>query len=159
MKNIKIKNKGFTLIELLVVIAILTILLAIVLIAINPSRQISLANNSQRRSNVGTILNGLSQYATDNAGALPGALSSSSTQQIGTGALGCNMACGATTTVAACINLTSVLVPTYMAEIPKDPGQSFASSTLYAVNISPTDNHITVTACSAELGETISVTR
>src|SRR3989344_2227850 len=159
MKNIKIKNKGFTLIELLVVIAILAVLLSIVLIAINPSRQISLANNSQRRSNVNTILNGLSQYATDNAGALPGTLISTSTQQIGIGATGCDITCGATTTVAACVDLYSLLVPNYMADIPKDPAQTSSSTSHYSVIISPTDNHITISSCDAELGETISVTR
>ena len=42
-------KQGFTLIELLVVIGILTVLLAIVLIAINPGKQFSQANNTQRR--------------------------------------------------------------------------------------------------------------
>ncbi len=59
MKPAKLKNlqKGFTLIELLVVIGILAILLAIVLIAINPARQFAQANDTKRESDVHTILN------------------------------------------------------------------------------------------------------
>src|SRR3990167_4308182 len=59
---------GFTLIELLVVIGILTVLLAIVLIAINPAKQFAQANNTQRRSDVNSILNAIHQYAADNKG-------------------------------------------------------------------------------------------
>ena len=56
------RYKGFTLIELLVVIGILGILLAIVLIAINPARQFAQAD---------TILNAIHQYYADNRGILP----------------------------------------------------------------------------------------
>ena len=49
------RQTGFTLIELLVVIGILAVLLAIVLIAINPARQFA-QNNTQRASDVNAIL-------------------------------------------------------------------------------------------------------
>src|SRR3954468_500341 len=64
-------QKGFTLIELLVVIGILAILLAITLIAINPARQFSQANNTKRSSDVNAILNAIGQYQAENHGALP----------------------------------------------------------------------------------------
>ncbi|MDP3941896.1 MAG: type II secretion system protein, partial [bacterium] len=56
-------TKGFTLIELLVVIGILAVLLAITLIAINPARQFSQANNTKRRSDVNALLNAVHEYA------------------------------------------------------------------------------------------------
>ena len=59
-----LKN-GFTLIELLVVIGVLSILLVITLVAINPARQFSKANNTARRSDVNSILNAIHQYAAD----------------------------------------------------------------------------------------------
>src|SRR6185437_14162204 len=68
-------EKGFTLIELLVVIGILAVLLAITLIAINPAKQFSQANNTKRRSDVNAILNAVDQYAADNKGALPPGIS------------------------------------------------------------------------------------
>src|SRR6266699_4455993 len=69
-KTIKSLQKGFTLIELLVVIGILAILLAIVLIAINPARQFAQANDTKRRSDVNAILNAIDQYAADHSGNL-----------------------------------------------------------------------------------------
>src|SRR5579864_2828651 len=68
----QVKNqKGFTLIELLLVIGILAVLLAITLIAINPAKQFSQANDTQRRSDVDAILNAINQYQADNLGKLP----------------------------------------------------------------------------------------
>ena len=77
-----VRRAGFTLIELLVVIGILTILLALVLVAINPARQFSITNNAKRRADVNTILNAVSQYQVDNKGALPAGISSTSATTI-----------------------------------------------------------------------------
>lgn len=73
MKKLPNRNpsRGFTLIELLVVIGILAILLAIVLIAINPARQFGQANDTKRRSDTTAILNAVGAYAADNKGNLP----------------------------------------------------------------------------------------
>ena len=74
MQNKKIavrSQKGFTLIELVVVIGILAVLLTIVLVAINPGRQFSQANDTKRRSDVSAILNAVSQYTAEHSGSLP----------------------------------------------------------------------------------------
>ena len=101
------KQKGFTLIEILVVIGILAILLAIVLIAINPQQQFRQANNTQRRSDVNAILNAVSSYAAQHKGQLPAGITSTA-QPIGSAATG---------EVDLCLDL----VPTYIADLPIDP--------------------------------------
>ncbi|MES2007152.1 MAG: prepilin-type N-terminal cleavage/methylation domain-containing protein, partial [Patescibacteria group bacterium] len=68
----KLPVRGFTLIEILVVIGIIAILAAVVVVAINPARQFAQARNSQRQSNIETILNGIGQNLADNKGVVVG---------------------------------------------------------------------------------------
>lgn len=144
-------SKGFTLIELLVVIGILAVLLAITLIAINPARQFSQANNTKRSSDVNAILNAVGQYAADNKGALPAGITTTAQTISNTGA-----------------NICTDIVTQYMAALPVDPltnngtpvtDCAVAYTTNYTIVRSATDNRITVTAPAAELTQTISVTR
>jgi len=101
----KFKNEpGFTLIELLVVIGILAILLAIVLIAINPARQFGQANDTRRRSDVTQLLNAIGAYAADNAGVLPAGITASTSAVADTGA-----------------DLCADLVQNYIPALPQDP--------------------------------------
>ena len=146
----RIENEGFTLIELLVVIGILTILLAITLVAINPSRQFSQANNTQRRSDVNAILSAIHQYGADNNGDLT--------------ALGLGTTLPATNIDAAGVaDMCAPLVPVYLAEMPVDPQTgSFTDcatyDTQYSVSVG-SSNRVTISAPDAELGEVIDVTR
>jgi len=146
---------GFTLIELLVVIGVVAILLAITIIAINPSQHFQGARNAQRQSDVTTILDAVYQYEAANSGNLPAALVSLGTT--------------ATALSKAGIDLCT-LTPTYLADIPLDPsggtktgGTSTCTATTYVTGYtiakSATGNRFTVAAPSAENGATISVTR
>lgn len=67
----KNNTNGFTLIEVLLVIAILAILAAVVIIAINPAKQLGEARDTQRRSDVRAIVDALQQYSIDNRGEYP----------------------------------------------------------------------------------------
>jgi prepilin-type N-terminal cleavage/methylation domain-containing protein len=154
-KTLAQNRKGFTLIEILVVIGILAVLFAIVLIAINPARQFSQANNTKRRSDVNAILNAIHQYAADNHGALPAGIAAT-TGIISSGGSG--------------VDICASLVTRYLAALPVDPLTNSGTAvsnctdpagydTNYTVFRSATDNRVTVSAPAAELGETINVTR
>lgn len=108
------RYSGFTLIELLVVIGILGILLAIVLIAINPAAQFAQANNTARTNDVNTILNAVHQYAADHKGLLPGGteIPLEDPNTVGTDALEISTA-GA--------DICSAIVPDYVSLLPVDP--------------------------------------
>ncbi|MDP3685775.1 MAG: type II secretion system protein, partial [bacterium] len=100
-------QKGFTLIELLIVIAIIGILAAVVIIAVNPGRQIALGNNAARQSAVNSILNSLGQFGADNAGLYPDpitAVAAGTNSVIGTCAAGAT--CTSAAVAAVCVNLT-----------------------------------------------------
>lgn len=146
-----LKKKGFTLVEVLLVVVIIAILAAIVIVAINPGRQISQANNTQRSSDVKALLDAAHQYAIDNRGALPASIGATAAD-IGDG--------------TGEIDLCDDLVPTYMSKLPADPTDEDAAFTDCATtyNLGYTilvdaDGRITVAAPAAELSETISVTR
>lgn len=152
MKNKRAKMGGFTLVELLVVIGILTVLTAIVLVAVNPGRQMAQARDTQRRADVNTIISAISAYVADptNSGALPAGLTmdcATGTQNIGTGVGG--------------LDLAASVVPTYVADIPLDPSGGTAADTGYdACLAAAAANRVTVSAPNTELaGTTISATR
>jgi prepilin-type N-terminal cleavage/methylation domain-containing protein len=143
----KMKNKqGFTLIELVVVIGILTVLLTIVLVAINPSRQFKQANDTKRRSDVNAILNAVSQYAAENKGSFPSGITSTAQNISDAGA-----------------DICGDVVSDFISALPVDPSQATDQTDCAAgydthYQIINTGGRITVSAPNAEIG-TISVTR
>ena len=154
-------QSGFTLIEILIVIGLIAILATVVLVALNPARQFAQARNSQRTSNVNTILNAIGQRIADNKG-----LFRVTTDTTCTAAMDIPTASSIIDMVgvAGHVDLRPCLVPTYIAEIPVDPlnGTAWTGSTYntnYNLIKDTTTGRVTVSAPSAELGQGISVTR
>ena len=161
MKKYNLKsNKGFTLLEILLVVAAIGILAGIVIVALNPAKQLGDTRNAERRSDVNTILNAIHQYTIDNNGTLPSGIDSiyTSAQVLGTAGSGADSTCTATTTLAAAADLSSVLVPTYIVGIPTDPSTGTDENTDYYVD-RDSNGRITVGACDPEQSATISITR
>lgn len=152
LKTLKRNSKGFTLLEVLLVVAIIAILAGIVIIAINPGKNLGDTRNSQRQSDVTTILNGVYQYSLDNNGDLPSGITSTATEICATNASSCTglVDLGALTTNGK-----------YLVSMPKDPQCSSTCATNgtgYKVS-KDSNGRITVTAPAAEQDKTISVTR
>lgn len=164
-------KKGFTLIELLVVIGIIAVLAGVVIVALNPARQFAQARNTQRTSNVNTILNAIGQRIADTRGTFQaagaGGLLACDPDSDGTdGEVAAFAAGGDAVPVAATdigtdagnYNVADCIVPTYTSVMPTDPQGGTAGDTGYDI-VQDAQGRITISAPNAELGDVIAVTR
>lgn len=141
-KIISARKQGFTLIELIVVIGIIGILIAVTLVAINPGRQFDSAQDAQRRADLRSVVNAVYQYAAENAGTKPVAITTSITH-IGTG--------------VGLVDLTTDLVPTYMPAIPADPDGGTQADTLYSIYLDANERVVATATSELNPGTAIQI--
>ncbi|HEU4965940.1 MAG TPA: prepilin-type N-terminal cleavage/methylation domain-containing protein [Candidatus Saccharimonadales bacterium] len=146
------RDNGFTLIEVLLVVAVIAILAGIVILAVNPSKQLGDARNATRSADITTIINGVYQYSLDNDGALPTGITTTATEICATGSSSCT----------GLVDLSALTASgKYLVSMPKDP----QCATVCATNgtgfkvAKDTNGRVTVSAPGAEQGKTITVTR
>jgi len=146
--NTQHQQRRFTLLEILLVVGAIEILAGIVILAINPSKQLAETRNAQRRVDVNTVLNAVYQYAIDNNGAIPSSITTTQTEICQTGG-----------TCTGLIDL-SVLTnsETYLVAIPSDPTGASVNGAGYEI-VETANGRVTVSAPDAEQSATISVTR
>ena len=158
MKNI-FSNKlqaqqGFTLLEILLVIALIAILAGIIVVAINPAKQLTTGRNVQRQSDVNTIIDAVYQYTIDNNGPLPTGIPS---------VADCSTACKtiaatnevckltATGTCSSGVDLSALTTNAkYLVAIPVDPTVSDTDGSGYYICKDSTSGTVTVCAPSTE---------
>ena len=139
-------KRGFTLVEILIVIAIIGILAAMVIISINPNRQFKSARDTQRLTNLSTILNAIGQNIAEHKGIFI-----------------CNGSALAFPTASTTIknggfDLAPCLVTDYLQALPYDPtaaGAFYTSTTSYNTGYEilqdSATGRITIAAPGAEL--------
>ena len=151
MKNLFRNQKGFTLIEILLVVAAIAILAGIVIVAINPAKQLGDTRNASRNAAVNTILSAVSQYSIDNNGVFPSGITGTSTE-----------ICSSSVATSSCGSFVDLSVLTangkYITAIPDEPQKQNANGAGYLISKN-VNGRITVTAQYPESGATISVTR
>lgn len=145
--QVKNNKKAFTLLEVLLVVAAIGILAGIVILAINPGKNIGDTRDTQRKADVNTIISGVYQYSIDN-GSIPSTITTTSTEICQTGASSCT----------GYIDLSVLTASeTYLTEIPQDPEDADATGTGYFI-LRTANDRVTISAPDAENG-TISITR
>lgn len=150
------RSSGFTLVEILLVVAIIAILAAIVIIAVNPARQLAQTRNAQRKVDANTILNAVYQHLIDNSGNLIGEITTNPKEVCLTGTGVASSTCGGAADLEVLTNSER-----YIVRIPVDPsGATSSTATGTGYQIFKTANgRVTVRAPGAEVSESISVTR
>ena len=141
--------KGFTLLEILLVIAAIGILAAIVIIAINPTRQLAQARDAERISEINSLQKALEQYLIDTGG-YPAGITNTYSEVCATG----SNEEGQGIINGGCLDLRP-LVPIYLSSIPEDPSAGTPESGYFA-GINNENNKIGIYA-TGELTSTISI--
>lgn len=155
MKKLR-DNKGFTLIEILLVVAIIAILAGIVIIAVNPNKQLQDAHVTQRKADVNTILNAVYQYSIDNKGAMPGTnIPTAPTAAIEI----CALTVSATCITDGLADLSSLIsTQTYITSMPIDPAGNVTNGAGYTIQ-KTANGRITVAAPAVGSYSAYSATR
>lgn len=136
-----------TTIKTILAIIVVALLIGIMVFVINPAGQLREARDTQRRTDLETIANAIGGYAGDNGGQVPFEITAKETPICRSGV---NLDC------TGLVNLNA-LTGAYLRAIPADPTAGTSIDSGYAILWD--GRTISLTAPSAEGGQTISVVR
>ncbi len=152
-------HKGFSAVEVLIVLAIIVVIGVVLILGLNPSKRFTQARNAERKSDLNAIMNAIQQRTLDTKGVFETGCSAGAIPT-STKKMADNNPAAGDYDVAPCF------IPTYLGVMPYDPtatGAHYATTTDYDTGYTivrdATSGRITITAPSAELGESISVAR
>ena len=150
------RKSGFTLIELLLVMSIIGILASVLVISVNPARQFAKARDTQRQTDLYSILSAVYQYSSEHSGELPDTDGDPDTSNFPTTptCIGNSLPCF---DLAGAGETDETIVPEYMASMPMDPSEGEPEDTLYLIYINENDR--LVASASAETTDPIVITR
>lgn len=120
-------KRAFTLLETLLVIMAIAILVGIVILAINPSRQLAIARNAQRSMDINTIQKAIYEYSIDH-NSLSGIVSTTPLEICRSGA----STCSGLVDLSFLTNNSN-----YLTSLPIDPQSSSFNGTGYLIHLSP----------------------
>ncbi|PIR47826.1 hypothetical protein COV06_00270 [Candidatus Uhrbacteria bacterium CG10_big_fil_rev_8_21_14_0_10_50_16] len=145
--HIRFQN-GLTLLEIFLVVVAIGIIVGIVILAINPEKQLSDTRNTQRRTDVSTIANAVYQYSLEHEGSLPKNITTTATE-----------ICAKGRDCTDLIDLSALtLREEYLISIPEEPQKTNPNGAGYMMSKIDT-GRITVEAQFTEQDAVISVTR
>lgn len=147
---------GFTLLEILIVIAIISLMSTVLIVALNPQRQIAKARDTERETDLNAILLSVYQYQAEHSGTLPDTDGDPLTDNFPT-ALTCIGTDGGCFNLGSAGETDETIVPVYMAVIPQDPATGSGGNTGYSIYVD--ENNRLVASASGETKGAITITR
>jgi len=161
-------QKGFTLIELLIVIAIISILAAIVFVALDPATRFADARDARRYSDAAELLHAIKIDQVDNGGSYMADIAATTSAQvymIGTAVAGCDDQNAVCNTVVPndtnCVDLTDLATDGYIGSVPISPnGAGTWTASITGYTLERRGNGILIIrACESENTGEIQVSR
>lgn len=146
------RYNGFSSVEMGITVILIVVIMSVLIFFFNPMKKLGEKRNTQRVSDITTVLDGLSKYASENGGTLPEGIPVSN--ECGRSEFEMCKTNGSDCTGLVVLDGFSNNQK-YVSTLPVDPRSDSANGTGY--NIVQNDNgRITMCAPKAELGISIS---